>query len=88
MDGNAACTIDFLLTTFPPHLWTLLTTSTNDYVQWKGQRVAWKAVTEEEMRAFIGTTVILGLAPLPRLRQCWEQDFVQPKLQATSPRAR
>ena len=63
---------------FTDEVWDLLVTETNRYskLNFPKQRCArpWHDVTVEDMKAFIGLLIIMGVVKLPRLEMYWQTD--------------
>lgn len=71
---------DFFDLLFTDDVWQLLVQETNKYYQ--QQKAAepnihkrpWAPVTKEEMEAFIGIIILMGIVKLPRFEMYWSQD--------------
>ena len=63
---------------FTPEVWDLLVTETNRYAglrpQTSGSR-PWHDTTVQELKAFIGILILMGIVRLPRLELYWSQTF-------------
>ena len=46
-----------------------------------GRRTPWVDVTVEEMRAYIGVCILLGIVVLQRIDMYWSQKLIQPIFQ-------
>ena len=61
---------------FTDEVWNLLVTETNRYAQANLSSMpnarAWTDVTIEEMKAFIGITILMGIIQLPRFDMYWQ----------------
>ena len=61
---------------FTDEVWNLLVTETNRYAQANLSSMPnaciWTDVTTEEMKAFIGITILMGIIQLPRLDMYWQ----------------
>ena len=62
---------------FTDELWDLLVVETNHFAAMKWQNITspsgrpWHDVTIEEMKAFIGMLMLMGICKLPRLYMYW-----------------
>ena len=81
---------------FTENLWDLMIRETNNY---HDQMVAsepnkhkgpWQPVTKEEMEAFIGILILMGIVKLPRLKMYWREDVLlhQKSISSIMPRTR
>ena len=63
--------VDLFCSYFTEEVWALLVTETNRYAKSnrssKPKARAWTDITVEEMKAFIGLLIIMGVVKLPRL---------------------
>ena len=68
---------------FQPETFQHITDETNQYAEWVQQKsgevdASWKPTCIEEMRAFIGCTIMMAINSLPSLPMYWREDpFLQ-----------
>ena len=63
---------------FTTDVWDLLVTETNRFAALRTQTRhsrPWKDTTVEELKAFIGILILMGIVRLPRLELYWSQSF-------------
>ena len=82
--------VDVFYRYFTPEVWELLVVETNHYgagcreVQAPtraGRRRPWQDVTVEEMKAYVGMSILMGIVVLPRIQMYWSKEWdllVQP----------
>ena len=67
--------MDLFYSYFTEDVWALLVTETNRYAgqnpSEKPNPCVWTEVSVEEMKAFIGLLIIMGVVKLPRLTMYW-----------------
>ena len=70
--------LDFFAKYFIDEVWDLLVTETNRYahanISSRPHSRAWNDVNVEEMKAFIGMLILLGIIKLPRLEIFWQNS--------------
>ena len=71
-----ASALDLFSLYFPPETFERIAEETNRYAEWlqqqKGQLdINWKPTSAEEMKAFIGCNILMGINYLPALRMYW-----------------
>ena len=70
--------VDLFYSYFIEDIWALLVTKTNRYAQQnlseKPNARVWMEVSVEEMKAFIGLLIVMGVVKLPRLAMYWQQS--------------
>ena len=71
--------LDIFCHFFTDEVWDLLVTETNRYAQQKlaslGNTRTWAETNVEEMKAFIGMLIALGILQLLRLEMFWQQKY-------------
>ena len=76
--------VDLFCSYFTEEVWALLVTETNCYAQTnrssKPKARAWTNVTVEELKAFIGLLIIMGVVKLPRLIMYWQTSNLSVEL--------
>ena len=65
--------VDFFGKLFDENIWTLLMNHTNLYAQQKNTR-NWEAVTIDELKAFVGTLIGMGLHQVPTINHFWSSN--------------
>ena len=76
-DSNSSI-LDFFARFFTEEVWTFLVTETNRYAD--NNRIvspssrAWSPVSVEEMKAFVGILILIGILKLPRLEMYWSKQ--------------
>jgi len=75
--------VDLFNRFFTPEVWDLLVSETNRYAEAnlpshssKPSARTWENVTAEEMKAFIGLLILMGILRLPRLDMYWQTSNV------------
>lgn len=65
---------------FTDNVWEIIVRETNKYHDYMVQnepakhKMAWTPVTRDEMEAFVGILVLMGIVKLPRFRMYWMED--------------
>lgn len=73
--------IEYFERFFTQQMWDLLVLETNRYADQVRQQILspqarpWHCVTHDEMKAFIGLLIAMGVLKLPRLRMYWQQSY-------------
>ena len=76
-DSNSSI-LDFFARFFTEEVWTFLVTETNRYAD--NNRIvspssrAWSPVSVQEMKAFVGILILMGILKLPRLEMYWSKQ--------------
>ena len=70
-----AAASDFLDMLFPASLWERMVTESSRYAQQKC-RLKGDAITVQEMKAFVGLVLAMGIHVLPRIESYWDQHWV------------
>ena len=76
---------------FTLEVWNLLAQETNSYAARVGAPSTWYDTYIEEMKAFIGMLIIMGISKLPRLEMYWSvvtPDFAPAIIRKVMPRSR
>ena len=76
---------------FTLEVWNLLAQETNSYATRVGAPSTWYDTYIEEMKAFIGMLIIMGISKLPRLEMYWSvytPDFAPAIIRKVMPRSR
>lgn len=77
---NTACEEDFFDLLFANDIWELLVQETNTFYQQQKEadpnkhKRPWAPVTREEMEAFIGIIILMGIVKLSYFKMYWSQD--------------
>ena len=75
---NNTTALDFFTKYFTDKVWDLLVTETNRYthanISSRPRSRAWNDVSVDEMKAFIGMLILLGIIKLPRLEMLWQNS--------------
>ena len=81
--GDRATCLDFLNLYFTDEVWDLLVTETNRFADQFFQTnppstytAGWVAVTVDEMKAFIGLVMLMGVVHKPTIRMFWSTDIL------------
>ena len=67
---------------FTDDIWQMIVRETNSYYNFmvrtdpNKHKRAWHPVTREEMEAFIGIIILMGIIKLPRFRMYWKEDYL------------
>lgn len=78
--GPGSKPVEYFERFFTPEVWDLLVSETNRYADQVRQQIQapqarpWHCVTHDEMKAFIGLLIAMGVLKLPRLRMYWQQS--------------
>ena len=92
MNSASACSSRF----FTDEVWELLVVETNRFAaQFRASQSAsrprpWHDVTEEEMKAFVGMLMVMGICKLPRIENYWSTShpLFTPQLREVMPLVR
>jgi len=79
--------LSFLQLFLPPGLLQHWADYTNDYAQQRGAEREWRT-TVEELYAFLGVHIYMGICPLPRWHMYWSELYQQPFVASVFPRCR
>jgi len=84
---HADSPLSFLQLFLPPGLLQQWADYTNDYAQQRGAERGWRT-TVEELYAFLGVHIYMGICPLPRWHMYWSELYQQPFVASVFPRWR
>jgi Transposase IS4 len=84
---HADSPLSFLQLFLPPGLLQQWADYTNDYAQQRGAEREWRT-TVEELYAFLGVHIYMGICPLPQWHMYWSEQYQQPFVAAVFPRWR
>ncbi|XP_053372688.1 piggyBac transposable element-derived protein 4-like [Mercenaria mercenaria] len=77
-DVQTASALDFFYLLFRPAMFADMARHTNNYARWKATQDQpddkWVETNENEMKAFIGINVIMGINALPELDMYWSSN--------------
>ena len=65
---------------FTDNIWEMLVRETNNYYNFmvrtdpNKHKQTWSPVTRDEMEAFVGIMILMGIIKLPRFRMYWKED--------------
>ena len=66
--------LDFFKLVFPDSLLQNIVAETNRYAAARGPDSKWRDTTVEELRAYIGINIIMGIVVLPDQKSYWSTD--------------
>lgn len=79
-EKRQASALEYFELFFDQNVWNLLATMTNLNPQRKratgNDGGAWKDVTLEEMKAFLGLNIAIGIVKLPECKMYWQQKWL------------
>jgi hypothetical protein len=84
---HAQSPLEFLQLFLPPGLVQQWADYTTDYAQQRGAEREWRT-TVEELYAFLGVHIYMGICHLPRWHMYWSELYQQPFVASTFPRWR
>jgi hypothetical protein len=84
---HANSPLEFLQLFLPPGLVQQWADYTNDYAQQRGAEREWRT-TVEELYAFLGVHIFMGICNLPRWHMYWSELYQQPFVASVFPRWR
>ena len=77
--NSSSTSIDLFYRVFSPDVWELMVEETNRYASFvtgpTPSARPWTGTNAEEMKAFIGIIILMGILKLPRLELCWSHQF-------------
>ncbi|XP_066928278.1 piggyBac transposable element-derived protein 4-like [Clytia hemisphaerica] len=74
--SSAKTPLEFFNLFFTDEIWDQIITESNRYHDQYVQNDNWKPISKEEIMAFIGVTIAMGIINLPELEQYWRKDGI------------